>query len=747
MRAVRLDLRKSLALLAAGLLLGCGAAVQGGEGAAGGEGGGRIAGGAKPAPYDAPPQRFTPRSAPARPARPAPPAPDFASLPPLRMNLGCYGVVAEKPAQIAKGTTGAGHGGGGAAPGPGTGTGYGGTRQGGGKAAGAGPSKKAKDLAPAPRPKAASGGTAADMPGGGDMAFSVPSAPPAAQPSAPSPAATPAPAPPPADKKNKGKSPAPDVRSEAAAPAAEATMPAGEYWRDDLGAYRQAEEEQAGRARIAADDDAEIAAEPAEDSSERFDDWGQAIYLSNDDSMSLSSAQRVMFAIDRFLPLPGEHIRPHELLNYFSFETARVEEGRDFSVLADITADPREQAIHTLALSVRGRPVTREGRRNAVLTWVIDRSGSMWDEGRMDYLKRGLRRSLDQLKDGDLVHLVLFDHEVCVPVESFAVGRDDRAKLERAIDLLQPKGATDIHRGLERGYELADRTYQAEYENRVLLVTDALANTGVTDERSISMISKYFDKRRIRLSGVGVGREFNDALLDRLTEKGKGAYVFLGSEAEVDAVFGPRFVSLIETVAVDVHFRLHLPPSLRLNVFYGEESSTVKEDVQAIHYFAGTSQLFLADLMARGGRLRPQDDVMLTVEYEDPETGGKLFDEVAFNLGEIRGEAFNVHKGRLIMAWIDMLAAMAARPTPPVWREAPGMWEDEGGYRLCEDGAAELARLAEPLGDRAGDPEIRRVFELWDRYCSRYERPRHPTRREVVPPDGWPGAQPIVEPR
>jgi Ca-activated chloride channel family protein len=734
------------ALLAAGLLLGCGAALQGGEGGSegAGEGGGRIAGGSKPAPYDAPAHRFTPRAAPARPVRQAPPAPDFASLPPLRMNLGCYGLYDEKPAQIAKG-------GGGAKPGTGTGAGYGGSKQGGGgglaaggKAASGGPSKKAKDQAPAPRPKAPSGGDAADMLGGGGASFSSP---PAAEPSAAPPSSAPSPAQPPADKKNKEKSPAPDVMSEAAAPAAEATMPAGEYWRDELGAYRQAEEERSDRARIAADDETQVAAEPEEDFYEQFDDWGQAIYLSNDDSMSLSSAQRVMFAIDRFLPLPAEHIRPHELLNYFSFETARVEEGRDFSVLADITADPREQAIHTLALSVRGRPVTRESRRNAVLTWVIDRSGSMWDEGRMDYLKRGLRRSLDQLKDGDLVHLVLFDHEVCVPAESFVVGRDDRAKLERAIDLLQPKGATDIHRGLERGYELADRTYQAEYENRVLLVTDALANTGVTDERSISMISKYFDQRRIRLSGVGVGREFNDALLDRLTEKGKGAYVFLGSEAEVDAVFGPRFVSLIETIAADVHFRLHLPPSLRMNVFYGEESSTVKEDVQAIHYFAGTSQLFLSDLMARGGELRPQDDVMLTVEYEDPETGDELFDEVAFNIGEIQGAAFNVHKGRLIMAWIDMLAAMAARPTPPVWREAPGMWEDEEAFGLCEDGAAELSRLAEPLGDRAGDPEIRRVFELWDRYCSRYERPRHPVKREIAAPEGWPGAQPIVEPR
>src|SRR5690606_35463892 len=148
--------------------------------------------------------------------------------------------------------------------------------------------------------------------------------------------------------------------------------------------------------------------------------------------------------------------------------------------------------------------------------------------------------------------------------------------------------------------------------NRVVMITDAQTNTGITDQRLISMVGKHHDSRRIRLSGVGVGSDFNDALLDELTERGKGDYVFLGSEAEVDAVFGGRFTSLIETVANDVHFRLHLPPSLAMNVFYGEEASTQKERVQATHYFANTSQLFLSDLRSRYGELATQDDILLT---------------------------------------------------------------------------------------------------------------------------------------
>jgi Ca-activated chloride channel family protein len=269
------------------------------------------------------------------------------------------------------------------------------------------------------------------------------------------------------------------------------------------------------------------------------------------------------------------------------------------------------------------------------------------------------------------------------------------------------------------------------------MITDALANTGVTDERLISMIGQHYDARRIRLSGIGVGREFNDALLDRLTERGKGAYVFLGSPAEVEAVFGGRFTSLIETTANDVHFQLHLPPSLRMNVFYGEESSTVKEDVQAVHYFAGTSQLFLSDLMAKGGTLRPQDDVMLTIEYEHPETGQALLEEVAFNLGEIGRRTDNVRKGRLVTSFIDGIHDLARR-VPDRFGYSAGTWVDPDAYAQCEAGRRSLDEQARGL---EGDPEVRRVLSLWERYCARYEQAGTAVRRtQPTGRDVWPGA-------
>src|SRR5690606_20286972 len=93
------------------------------------------------------------------------------------------------------------------------------------------------------------------------------------------------------------------------------------------------------------------------------------------------------------------------------------------------------------------------------------------------------------------------------------------------------------------------------------------------DEDLIELSARNLDQRRIRLSAVGIGESVSDALLDRITEAGKGASMFASSLEELDAIFGSRFVSLVETIATNVHFKLELPKAISLRAFYGEEAS------------------------------------------------------------------------------------------------------------------------------------------------------------------------------
>ena len=391
-------------------------------------------------------------------------------------------------------------------------------------------------------------------------------------------------------------------------------------------------------------------------------DWGATVYLSNDDSMSLASAQRTLYALKHKVRMSVSEVRPHELLNYFSFDVAPVPEGQLFSVLG-----AAQQDGDTLSVSLAVRGANPE-RQPLDLTLALDRSCSMRQDGRMDYTKRGLSQLAGNLQDGDRVDVVLFDSKVCTPLENFVVGRDDPSLLELTISQLSPKGSTDLDGGLREAYRIQggrDAQEVAKRNKRVVLITDAELNTGNVDEDLVSEVGKQFDAHDVRLTGIGVGRTFNDEMLDKLTEKGKGAYVYLGSEAVVDRVFGPGFDSLTRTIAHDVQFSLELPDSLAMERFYGEESSTVASDVQPIHYYAGTTQLFLQDLAVRGGSLQLSDPLRMRIRYTDAATGEPAEQVLHTTLGAlVDGDTHNLRKGQALIAFADVATAWAMGASP-----------------------------------------------------------------------------------
>ena len=429
-------------------------------------------------------------------------------------------------------------------------------------------------------------------------------------------------------------------------------------------------------------------------------DWGAEVYLSNDDSMSLASAQRVLYSLDKDTRISASEVRPHELLNYFTFQTEGVPKGEMFSVAA--SAERSDDDTLTLAMAVQGATPPRQPLD---LTLVIDRSGSMAADGRMEYLKRGLTLLTDSLQRGDRLDVVLFDHGVCTPLEDWVAGRDDPSQVRDVVEGLAPRGSTNLDAGLRAGYELTAGRSSDGRNQRVMLITDALLNTGNVDEDLVSEVAKAYEERGVRLTGVGVGRGFNDEMLDKLTEKGKGAYVYLGSEAVVDRLFGSGFDSLTRTIAHDVRFKIDLPPSLAMERFYGEEASTNIEDVQPIHYYAGTSQVFLQDLALRDSRVVPKDPVTLVVDYRDATTGEQHQATFEWTVGDLlEADPANLAKAQALMAFSDVVVerSMGGKPCGSSFDTFV-----HTSQRSVDD--PEIAYVAGLLGRHCGAPTTGRV--------------------------------------
>ncbi|MEQ1502229.1 MAG: VWA domain-containing protein, partial [Myxococcota bacterium] len=434
-------------------------------------------------------------------------------------------------------------------------------------------------------------------------------------------------------------------------------------------------------------------------------DWGAVTYLSNDDSMSLASAQRVLYALSRGVPLSPGEIRPHELLNYFSFDTVVPADGHTFGVLgaAEQTGDQL-----TVSLAVRG---ANPARQPLDLTLLVDRSCSMEAEDRMSYTKRGLGLLSGNLQRGDRVDLVLFDSSVCTPLEDYVVGRDDPAVLAQVVEAIVPTSATNLDAGLHEAYRIQtgrDAATVHGRNQRVLLVTDAELNTGNVNEALVAQVGTMMDQHDIRLSGIGVGREFNDEMLDELTEKGRGAYVYLGSEAVVDRVFGPGFDSLVRTVAHDVQFSLDLPDSLAMAKFYGEEASTNPEDVDPIHYHAGTTQLFLQDLAIRDGRVVREDPIVMRIAYRDATTMEPVTEELHTTVGALLdGDPHNLRKGKALMAFADWVTTGAMGGDPcggplGVYRDRSAVVADDAEIGFVNGLVGQRCGVSMPVAVAAG---------------------------------------------
>lgn len=201
------------------------------------------------------------------------------------------------------------------------------------------------------------------------------------------------------------------------------------------------------------------------------------------------------------------------------------------------------------------------------LVFVIDKSGSMADSDKMSRVKEGLRTMLTRLKSSDVVSIVAFDTgaQVMYPAGTVDTGEG----LRYAIDCLTPGGSTNLHAGLMLGYAEARRHFRPGATNRVILLTDGIANQGVTEPARIAHDSAAYNVQGIDLSTIGVGLDLNNDLLRTLARSGRGLYHFISDYKDINKVFINEVQSLVSSVAKNVQVRIEYGPGLQMAKIYG----------------------------------------------------------------------------------------------------------------------------------------------------------------------------------
>ncbi len=210
------------------------------------------------------------------------------------------------------------------------------------------------------------------------------------------------------------------------------------------------------------------------------------------------------------------------------------------------------QATLALAVSTTVDPSMYQ-RMPMNLVVVVDHSGSMAQDGRLDKVKAGLSTLIDGLQDTDRLAIVQFDDTV--QIEAPLGQALDRAALHAIVDALQPGGGTNIFDGLQQGFELSTGALASDHQNRVIFLSDGMATVGNTDDSAIMTMADGFVEQGIGLTTIGVGAEFDVTLMRGLAEHGAGNFYFLEDPTAATEVFTQELDYFMTPLAlgIDVH--------------------------------------------------------------------------------------------------------------------------------------------------------------------------------------------------
>jgi len=249
---------------------------------------------------------------------------------------------------------------------------------------------------------------------------------------------------------------------------------------------------------------------------------------------------------------PSDSVRVEEYINYFDQGYENPPAHQAFGIYLDGAPSPFTQTerYQMLRIGIQGYEVLDYERKDAALTFVIDVSGSMDMDNRLGLVKRSLELLVEQLHSSDTVSIVVYGTDARVVLEP--TPGSDKGEILNAIYSLRPEGVTNAEAGLKLGYKMALRAYMPDGINRVILLSDGVANFGETEHDVILSEIRHYVEEGVTLATIGFGMDnYNDVLMEQLADNGDGFYAYVDDMPEARRLFIDEITGTLQTIAMD----------------------------------------------------------------------------------------------------------------------------------------------------------------------------------------------------
>ncbi|HZI94690.1 MAG TPA: VWA domain-containing protein [Patescibacteria group bacterium] len=200
----------------------------------------------------------------------------------------------------------------------------------------------------------------------------------------------------------------------------------------------------------------------------------------------------------------------------------------------------------TLDLLIRIDAPAPEGpRERRLLNFgiVLDRSGSMSGQ-KLARAKEAVAFAVRNMAPADRVSLTIYDDKVTTLVGSGPVSLAGPRILE-LLDSVQHRGSTALHDAWVKGGLEVSEHLDTGRVNRVLLISDGLANVGETNpDLLVSRAGELF-ARGVSTSTIGVGANFNEDLMIPMAVSGGGSGWFVETPDDFRRIFEAELAGLM----------------------------------------------------------------------------------------------------------------------------------------------------------------------------------------------------------